>query len=86
MNFYDKNIVFTAQELNTSLVVGLGDKALQSSIKKYGKNKLTEKKKAYRIFGYEPRGDWQLNLSAGSADTLFAWYWQCRTSCASVYS
>ncbi len=54
MNFHDKNIDFTAKELNTSTYNGLSSNGLKTSIEKYGKNKLTKKKKQnimQKIFG-----------------------------------
>ena len=54
MNFYDKNINVTALELNSDLINGLNKNGLEISVKKYGKNKLTEKKKQgffQRLFG-----------------------------------
>lgn len=45
MNFCDKTIDFTAGELGTDIHNGLSNSNLKKSVEKYGKNKLSKKKK-----------------------------------------
>lgn len=45
MDFHDKNLGFVANVLGTDVNVGLSSKKLSENINKFGKNKLTEKKK-----------------------------------------